>query len=616
MPLPDAAELAQEYDLSDLLYPLFEDNIRSFLFRPINKERTTLLVIATRERAALCKMPDASCGLSEELRDELRIRGEELERFLQYLENGLGRPGPSGPSSSVGSGRAQLGGNIRRHAQEHAHVHIEHAPDSLGGRRAASSAGVVVRTECEPPSPPTPPPSGGLPRSSRHQQGLAATYRTRFGFPPDGPPPLDAGPGRSSASHLTVTPHRHVQPSPAPPSILVDHAASQLEQNPHRAPATAVECPPRPFVDGPGGGPAFSWFDNPTPPEHPMSEYFGGLVPASRCSSVVRQHRSCVGDGQDEVVGSSHVLGAVSSSQQAPIDTHEAGEGLLGDHSGCTPYAPAPVPPPTARTVHGRSLSLPTSVVGVTGVGTVTVISILGEAPSEPRSAPHQKPADYLALAAELVASFRSPSPSRRHSPSPLSRFSATRTSVDAVVDVVGAQVPGFFGVESHFAPRSMGLNQTVPLEADALEVRDRALLDELLGDCEPASGAPRGGPRRHSSASFTDLDSSPVNDRCALVETLTYASTVAAPCASAASAPSCARPSVDAVVLPTCASSFFDLAAPTSLKRTCASTENVATSAGSEGGGALERAERGRSLKKARLAHGGRGDEASRSAR
>ncbi|GAA5939348.1 hypothetical protein JCM3775_007197 [Rhodotorula graminis] len=609
VPLAAAAELAQDYDLIDLLYPLFEDNIRSFLFRPINTERTTLLVVAARERAALCEMPDASSGLSLELREELRIRGEELARFLQYLEQGLGLPGPSAAPSSAPSRHAQLGIDDRRGIKEQARVHVPSAPAPLGARRPVPPVDGVARDECDPPSPPTPPPSGGPLRSTRQQQGLAATYRTRFGFPAEGPSPPEAGPSRSSSTSRVVASStkrgpatstmRSIQPDNATPKL-------KLDMRPYAAPATAVEHPPRPPAGGPAGS-AFSWFDNPTPPEHAAGEYFDPSASTSGCPSVAQRSDRSFGNGSDEVEGGSpaEVIVAAEASSPAWCDSGETLEGrsrVEGRQAGRVP---------ASRDVHSRSLSVPTTIGGALDLDS-RVLPALTEAP---QPAPHEEPANYLALVAELVASLRSPSP--KHSPSPLSRLSVTRMSVDAAGAVVHPHVPGFFGAKSHFAPRSVEVEAAAAPRADTEDARGRELLSELLAGRESARRTARDGLGPLFSSPCPDIDASATLDsrRLAATAGLDDVAVEARHAALCEPRTSLSSPPDVARAIPARAAVLSGATAPIPHKRSSSDVDDVDLNVGPDQLRGLERVERACSPKKARLAYR-RGDDGSRAAK
>ena len=615
VPLSDAAELAQDLDLCDRLYPLFEDNIRSFLFRPVNQERTRLLVVAARERAALCKMPDASSGLSQDLREELRIRGEELERLLQYLEKGLGMPGPSAPSSAQ-PGAYFVGGEGNGVAQEQSHASVGRATGSLGTSCASAPTALLLAHLSGPQSPPTPPPSGGLVRSTRQQQGLAATYRTRFGYPPEGPPPPDDAVHRaSSGSRLPPSASELLHLARSSASASSAHTPATLSQRPHEAPARALECSPHTSADS-TSAPLLSWFDNPTPPENPIDEYFGPPVSASRRSSVSRRRCSTVAVGRDVVKGVSRGTSGTAATVQASISSRPVPEHPERDEGGRGGSGTAQMLPLSGRDAHGRSLSLPARVGGVEKHGPVASSS-LDESPLPPQSAPPEEPADYETLVAALVASLRSPPP--QHSTLRLSRFSATRMSVDGAIDLVPSHVPGLLAVEPQAVPRSVGPCTPSSLDPDMQEDRDRTLLDELLDGRVVATVSARDVVAPRSSSSLTDPDRSGADGMASLpLPPYDGVGVIDDPLAASPHAdgagPRCALPPAGELEASSRSSLFAKPPALALRKRVC-DVVDTGTGIDSASDSSPECAGHARSSKKARLVLG-RGGEGSRSTR
>lgn len=526
IPLPAAVELANNYGLTDFLYPLFEPNIRSFLFRPINQERTTQLVVAARQRAALVAKPGPGTGLSEELREELRIRGEELEKLLTFLEEGLGMREPSGGATSVEPAdeedEADLGGF------EHGEVVPASVPASPVGARllspssssSSSSLGsnkIAADRALDPPSPPTPPPTGGLslPSTKEQQQqqgrGLAASYRTRFDFPADGPSLR----GDSMSSTSAVGPSHKptagtiTRTGPASLSSFLIDSASATAAPPlarqHAAPPTAYEAQRRP---------SFSWFDNPTPPADAdddacgdMREYF-----ALSASPVMMRRQSISHERSATVSGYDMALGALGALEEAP-QVVAAGQPSLAGCASTPLIRPEGVElsyEPTStmwRDTLRRSLSLPATLQLSGGDSAGCAFPFTPFNDPSPREEVAPVPAeDYQSLVAQLRASLCTPPPpahpqsvaSQSQPPSALSRFSATRMSIDSALDHI------LVGPETLRAPQpEPGLAR-----ADEQEERDQALLRELLG-----GGG--GGARRGSSGteSLSNMDISPVVD-------------------------------------------------------------------------------------------------------
>lgn len=238
-----------------------------------------------------------------------------------------------------------------------------------------------------------------------------------------------------------------------------------------------------------------------------MREYY-----AMSSSPVMMRRQSISHERSATVGGYDMALGALGALEEAP-QVVAAGQPSL---AGC---ASTPLIRPEGvelsyehsstmwKDTLGRSLSLPATLQlgGVDSAGYASSFTPFSD--PAPREEVAPVPAeDYQSLVAQLRASLCTP-PLPPHPqaaaplpqpPSALSRFSATRMSVDSALDhiLVG--------------PETLRVPQPQPglARADEQEERDQALLRELLG-----GGG--GGARRGSSGtdSLSNMDISPVVD-------------------------------------------------------------------------------------------------------
>lgn len=105
LPIEAAAKLARSYDLYDRLYPLFEPNIRDFLYSPVNRERTDALIRASRQRELLT----ANKYSGKEEQEDMVRRSAALQALLKELEEGLllTQERPKAPSAAPSTSRAK-----------------------------------------------------------------------------------------------------------------------------------------------------------------------------------------------------------------------------------------------------------------------------------------------------------------------------------------------------------------------------------------------------------------------------------------------------------------------------------------------------------------------------
>ncbi|GJN94788.1 hypothetical protein Rhopal_007880-T1 [Rhodotorula paludigena] len=263
LPLSAAVRLARTYNLYDRLFPLFEPDIQSYLFLPINRERTTQLVQAARSRAALMRKPDASSGLREREREDLRIRGEALERRLAELEIGLGLTRPGG-EEEVDDGADQDARDVEQEA--FSTKDTEQAPEL-----------------------PSPPPTARMdeePITERHEGAAGGQAPFIRPTPSASPHPVEVV--ADPPAFPSFRPIRFPTSIPSP-IASIPPPVSQYESRPavYRSQPSFPVLPAR-TIDRPS---PVSWYDNPTPPPPQPPSDHASSVPESRVGSTSRERR-------------------------------------------------------------------------------------------------------------------------------------------------------------------------------------------------------------------------------------------------------------------------------------------------------------------------------------
>ncbi|GAA6020522.1 hypothetical protein JCM10207_000030 [Rhodosporidiobolus poonsookiae] len=441
LPLTAAERLAHAYNLHDRLYPLFEPELKPFLFSRANRERTTQLVHAARGREALfagAQKGEEEKGLTQEEKEDRKKRGEELELLLQELEKGLGLDGTDAERNAA----MHLVSASAQHGTEH---------DSYGGE----------------PQP-------------AHYHPSASPFS-----------PVEAAAGPSGYS-LGST----------PTSATLSESSSTTLSSPHdfRRPDFALALPPRRFPSAEAAALAarrpsmdtgfthdfrqpVAWFDNPTPPAAQRGEYVSAadLALARRVSVVSAMSV----DGaeletlhEEEERRDWRAAGVVASSRPPPV----AGGGAFfrrasvpADLRSGAGYIPSPLAhphihaqpaPPLFSPFEHHSLARPHSVPPAFEQSSLfTPHAALVDFPTgAPDAAAPPPTVDYSTLLASLqsLASHPAPAlpsispvPSPEHalSLSPLARFQATRLSIDSAAEVVHPQVG--LGAGSLVAPHA-----------------------------------------------------------------------------------------------------------------------------------------------------------------
>ncbi|GAA6008077.1 uncharacterized protein JCM10292_000734 [Rhodotorula paludigena] len=299
LPLSAAVRLARTYGLYDRLFPLFEPDLQSYLFLPINRERTTQLVQAARSRAALMRKPDASSGLREREREDLRIRGEALERRLTELEIGLGLAHPGGEEEVDDGGER----------------------DARDVEQESSSAKDTAQAS-EFPSPPPTARVDGAP-SIEPREG-AAGGQAPFTRPTPSASPHPADVVADPPALPSFRPIRFPTSIPSP-SASFSPPVSQYESRPavYRS-QPSFPVLPAPIIDRPS---PVSWYDNPTPLPQPLIDY-GSSAPDSRVGGMSREGRR---------LSSLRSSGSGGSEMQLDEPTTDAGARSPVDERGRSP---------------------------------------------------------------------------------------------------------------------------------------------------------------------------------------------------------------------------------------------------------------------------------------
>ncbi|GAA6058387.1 hypothetical protein JCM3770_006108 [Rhodotorula araucariae] len=452
LPLSAAERLARTYGLYDRLYPLFEDTIKSFLFTPVNQERTTQLVRAARGRAALVVKPDASSGLSERQREELRVRGEALEAMLTELEDGLGLL-HEGTNFDAATAAAAAAADEDMFSERD----VADSPASWSEDRYDGYA-------FQPQSPAR---TAGPARSGEEPASLAASYRTRFSYPAYG-----AQPGTAA---LEVQPSTSYLRERAPPTVGASLSSFSLGAYPggKYLPAAAADTAHVPPID------ISQDFGQPHLPPGAMSRRASGSCERAGDLDAVEEDRETLLWGASDALARSRppaaaagVLGRLSS------------DAAFGAAVDAVSMAPA------WRDRFGRSLSLPPTHRFPTypldapfGASSLAMPQAVAPMHADPVVGSDAEARDFDTLVAQLQASLRTPPWEDALAPSPLSRFSATRMSVDSAADLVYPHF-GLGGRDSLVAPRAGGSE----LYASA-EAHDRAFLCELAATHESPVG-------------------------------------------------------------------------------------------------------------------------------
>ncbi|GAA5876686.1 hypothetical protein JCM1840_000759 [Sporobolomyces johnsonii] len=445
LPLPAALRLAQEYSLLSRLYPLFEPNLKSFLFLPPNRDRTTQLIYAARGREAL----GAAMGAAEESvkeeeegdakqldQEDRRRRKLQLEQLLKELERGLRlHEGEDGTADAASSSKAR---ELDEQEDEADLEREETTPKAafarLPPRRAEPAA---------PVPPPSPPPSAPLHTKYPPLPG-APDYHPWI----DGPP--SSGPPRCGDSTLCT---------PCDPSLaFYSLASSGASRAPPPTPfslSLSAHDPRRPSLSQAYDFRApVSWYDNRTPEESAMADY---MAAARRMSSA--SARSSQGGSELEALVEGQVVDGFGESQSmamsrppVSLDSRRLSAGAY-DPSTTAGYA---APPPSQR-AYGRAVSVPPSF----GFDAASYAPSSGGPPP-----PSQSPTPKVDLSFLFRSSTHSsaadcapPQASFEFFSTPQSTprlAAATRMSIDSAAEVLypamaGAGFGG--GPESHVAP-------------------------------------------------------------------------------------------------------------------------------------------------------------------
>ncbi|GEM11768.1 transcription factor [Rhodotorula toruloides] len=424
LPLSAAARLARNFDLYDCLYPLFEPDILQFLFRPINRDRTSQLIQAARGREALVSKPDVSSGLSDEDREKLSQRGAALEKMLRELEDGLAatapkreRVQPPSPSS------AQQACEPDKRSWAAYDVDESQRPAKM--RRTASSGSAA------------PPPGPSTRRLDTAFEQRFQADQHQLTYMPHQPPPRPHLPLYTASGYPPpyMTYSIHYQPPPPPPE-----------------PTAAI--PRRPSMDV-GYTRDFrapvAWYDNPTPPPHDMSDYFASTSGAAmRRLSAVEGALDVV--RENEEVQSWPLEGAVAESRPP-----QAGGDVLrrlsieSDASMGLPLTFEPPYPMQLRDPYGRSLSLPASTdTFAPFCGHQDVYTAQPNVLHRPEQSMPSPNSDFDF--GQVQQALYSP-------PVEPSRLGATRLSIDSAAETVYPQFG--LGSTSLVAPHSVGLKRT-----------------------------------------------------------------------------------------------------------------------------------------------------------
>ncbi|GAA5878668.1 hypothetical protein JCM8547_005115 [Rhodosporidiobolus lusitaniae] len=404
LPLDAAARLAKSYSLFDRLYPLFEPNIRRFLFTPANRDRTTQLVRAARARETMPK-PEEQKGIAEEEREERVARSKALEKLLTELEEGLEKAEKVDDAMDVDE---------------------DEEATAEGDAASAGDAGPCSPREDEP--------------SSAVASGLvgpaSATY-SAYSISDDG--------GQPSTSATSSFP----DPSSLPPSArrfsLAEHHLQQLA--PH-----AAQDGRRPSLT-PGFTREYqssvAWYDNPTPPGNSMHEYFSAAEIARRMS----------------VAGGSMLSSSDAETLQPLVEDEETNEwgpgGVMGRSRATFAGRRASVPVQLEAKYYSHSpIGQQCSAVRApqhSATFPPASFSSSSSYPNDPSSFSHANNlppshVDYASLLADLQALSSQSADVLPHG-SPLSRFNATRLSIDSAAEAVYPHVG--LGAESLVAPHA-----------------------------------------------------------------------------------------------------------------------------------------------------------------
>ncbi|GAA6040817.1 hypothetical protein JCM8097_007725 [Rhodosporidiobolus ruineniae] len=345
LPLPAASRLARSYNLYDRLYPLFEPNIRKFLFSPVNRERTTQLVRAARAREVMPK-PEDEKGISEAVRSEREERSKALDKLLDDLEEGLlmtleALEAAEGVKEEDDGGTSVAAPVVAEHASET-------GTPSLARRSSLSDED--AEGEVDSPEP--------AQQHDSRQHSLARAFTSALGgvSPPSASSPSRPPPSRSSFSLSLQYLHQLQQAS------SVSSRRPSLDPNFTRDFRQPV-----------------SWYDNPTPPaEGPhlsSRDYFSAAeADAVRRFSIAnsvasRNERELEALVEGEEAGEWGVGGVVARSRPPVVGGEDGAvlgrrrsEPLPGQH-----YADFSIAPSQEQQQHepvhagssGRSRSLP-----------------------------------------------------------------------------------------------------------------------------------------------------------------------------------------------------------------------------------------------------------------
>ncbi|GAA5932873.1 hypothetical protein JCM1841_004621 [Sporobolomyces salmonicolor] len=463
LPLPSALRLAQEYSLLSRLYPLFEPNLKLFLFLPPNRDRTTQLVRAARGREALgAAMGEAGGGGKEEEEGEAkepdqedrRRRKLQLEQLLKELERGLGlRQGEGGTAAAASSSKAtspsQHSSKARELDKEEVKADLEPEETTpkvafarLPPRRAGPAAPV-----------PSPSPPLSAPLHTKYPPGWRAPdYRLWIDGPPSrGPPPHFADSTLSTSCDSGLASYSLASSAASPAARPTPFSLSFSAHDPRR-PSLSHAYDFRAPV---------SWYDNRTPEESAMADYMAAARRMS-CASA----RSSQGGGELEALVEGQVVDDFGESQSVAmsrppvsIDSRrlsagEVRQALARGHDPSTTTA-AQVAPQPSQPVYGRAVSVPPSF----DFSATSYAPSSGESPTPEvdlsflfRPPPSSGNADSLPPQGPFEF-FYAPQSTPRLA-------AATRMSIDSAAEVLYPALPraGFGGgPESHIAPVRAG---------------------------------------------------------------------------------------------------------------------------------------------------------------
>ncbi|GAA5967863.1 hypothetical protein JCM21900_003817 [Sporobolomyces salmonicolor] len=465
LPLPSALRLAQEYSLLSRLYPLFEPNLKLFLFLPPNRDRTTQLVRAARGREALgAAMAEAGGGgkdveegeAKEPDQEDRRRRKVQLEQLLKELERGLGlRQGEGGTAAAASSSKAT---SPRQHSSKARELDKEEVKADLEPEETTPQVAFArLPPRRAGPAAPVPPPSPPLsePLHTKYPAGWRAPDDRLWidGPPSRGPPPDFADSTLSMSCDSGLASYSLASSAASPAARPTPFSLSFSAHDPRR-PSLSHAYDFRAPV---------SWYDNRTPEESAMADYMAAARRMS-CASA----RSSQGGGELEALVEGQVVDDFGESQSVAmsrppvsiesrrLSAGEVRQALARGHDLSTTTA-AQVAPQASQPAYGRAVSVPPSF----GFNATSYAPSSGGSPP-----PSQSPTPEI----DLSFLFGSPADSGNadsvppqgpfeffYAPQSTPRLAAaTRMSIDSAAEVLHPALPGAgfgAGPESHVAP-------------------------------------------------------------------------------------------------------------------------------------------------------------------